>query len=82
MIATHLKIVGSLPQAILSVLKWGRQNLRYLKIASVVHIRCLCQTMNRPKMWPQGQLDTGSVAAAITDYLGSLTIRLSHKRNS
>jgi hypothetical protein len=81
-IAIHLKIAESLPQAILSASKWGRQNPRYSKIASVVHIKCLCQTMTRPKMWPLGQLDIDSVAAAIIDYLGSLTIKVSRKRNS
>jgi hypothetical protein len=81
-IATHLKIVESLPLAILFASKWGRLSQRYSKIASVAHIRYLCQTMTLPKMWLQGQLDTSLVGAAITDSLESLTIKVSLKRNS
>ena len=81
-IATHLRTVGSLPQAILSALKWERLSLRYLKIASVAPIKCSCLTMN-PRTWLLGQLVTGSVGAATIEFLGSLTIRAnSPKRNS
>jgi hypothetical protein len=81
-IAIHLRTVGSLPQAILSALKWERLSLRYLKIASAAPIKCLCQIMN-PQMLLLAQLVTGSVDAATIGFLGSLTIRVnSSKRNS